>query len=60
MSLGCEAVSADLAESLKSAREWAIENDGIVCISGSLFLVGDVKEIVEANMLVPLNGEERE
>lgn len=36
----------NLRESLSAARQWALENKGIVCIAGSLYLVGEVLELL--------------
>jgi folylpolyglutamate synthase/dihydropteroate synthase len=32
----------DLSVALVEAEEWANENDGLICITGSLYLVGEV------------------
>lgn len=34
-----------LAEALREAKSWALENDAMVCIAGSLFLAGEVLQI---------------
>lgn len=34
--------TTSLPEALGLAKEWALVNDGVVCIAGSLFLAGDV------------------
>jgi dihydrofolate synthase/folylpolyglutamate synthase len=39
---GWQAVSTTLPEALEQAKSWARENDGAVCIAGSLFLAGEV------------------
>jgi len=39
---GWQAVEATLPEALEQAKAWARENDGAVCIAGSLFLAGEV------------------
>ena len=39
---GWEVCSTSLPVALKEARAWALENDGAVCIAGSLFLAGEV------------------
>ena len=39
---GWEVVAATLPVALKEARAWALENEGAVCIAGSLFLAGEV------------------
>lgn len=45
---GWEAVAGSLPEALQLAKEWAQANAGAVCIAGSLFLAGEVLEIVNA------------
>jgi len=40
--LRCAVEQAELAPALASAREWARANGGIVCVTGSLYLVGEV------------------
>lgn len=44
---GIEAEDTDLADALDQARAWARAEDGIVCVTGSLFLVGDVLGIFD-------------
>jgi len=39
---GIEAVDLDLGAALDEARAWARTENGVVCVAGSLFLVGDV------------------
>ncbi len=43
--VSCSATS--LSESLEQAERWAIENDGVVVITGSLFLAGEVLEVLK-------------
>ena len=47
---GWGAVTATLPEARKLAEAWARENDGVVCIAGSLFLAGEVLESVKREM----------
>jgi len=42
---GWIAGTADLATALMQAKEWALSEDGVVCIAGSLFLAGEVLEM---------------
>jgi dihydrofolate synthase/folylpolyglutamate synthase len=46
---GWDAVASSLPEALQLARAWATENEGAVCIAGSLFLAGEVLESVQLN-----------
>jgi len=46
---GIPVTGCTLAEAVRDAREWAMENDGVVCMSGSLYLAGEVMRLVEAN-----------
>lgn len=39
---GWQSEAATLPEALARARVWALDNDGVVCIAGSLFLAGEV------------------
>jgi dihydrofolate synthase/folylpolyglutamate synthase len=39
---GLDAQPSDLVQGLREAREWAQANEGLVCVCGSLFLVGEV------------------
>ena len=39
---GWEVIASTLVAAMKDAREWALANDGAVCIAGSLFLAGEV------------------
>lgn len=39
---GMEVEAATLADALAGSKAWAKENDGAVCIAGSLFLAGEV------------------
>ncbi len=39
---GWETTVSGLAEAQDEARQWALANDGAVCIAGSLFLAGEV------------------
>jgi len=42
---GCDAVAASgVTEALTRAGQWARAEDGVVCVTGSLFLVGEVIE----------------
>ena len=43
---GWRVQEADLAAAIADAKRWAVENKGIVCIAGSLYLVGEVMELV--------------
>jgi dihydrofolate synthase/folylpolyglutamate synthase len=47
-SLGLAAEPAGLALARQEARAWAREQGGAVCIAGSLFLAGEVLEMIEA------------
>ncbi len=38
---GIEAVQSDLDSAVSAAEKWAVENGGVVCITGSIFMVGD-------------------
>ena len=42
--LGREAERKDLPGALAGAEQWAMENGGAVCVTGSLYLVGEVLE----------------
>ena len=44
---GIEAVDLDLGAALDEARAWARTENGVVCVAGSLFLVGDVLKIFD-------------
>lgn len=44
--LGWDVAGADLKGALESAKEWARANDGFVCIAGSLYLAGEVLELL--------------
>lgn len=39
---GWQAVATSLPQALHEAKSWALENNGAVCIAGSLFLAGEV------------------
>jgi dihydrofolate synthase/folylpolyglutamate synthase len=39
---GWDAVTSSLPEAMELAKKWAQENEGAVCIAGSLFLAGEV------------------
>ncbi len=41
-SVGIPSVAATLPQAIQEAEEWAIVDNGIVCITGSLFLIGEV------------------
>jgi len=43
--MGWQARAAGLSEALTEAGKWALENNGVVCIAGSLYLVGEVMEL---------------
>ncbi len=45
--LGLAAVSAPFPQALEQARAWAAEHNGLVCVVGSLYLVGDTLEWLE-------------
>jgi dihydrofolate synthase/folylpolyglutamate synthase len=47
---GWQAATATLPEALEQAKSWARENDGAVCIAGSLFLAGEVLKSVRREM----------
>ncbi|MBI2440643.1 MAG: bifunctional folylpolyglutamate synthase/dihydrofolate synthase [Lentisphaerae bacterium] len=42
--LGCPVKTAAVSEALREAAAWAKDNGGVVCITGSLYLVGEVLE----------------
>ncbi|MGD9872775.1 MAG: folylpolyglutamate synthase/dihydrofolate synthase family protein [Kiritimatiellia bacterium] len=44
----CE--TAALPEALASAKKWAAENGGMVCITGSLYLAGEVLELEQGRL----------
>lgn len=44
---GCEVLATDLATALRDAPAWAEEAGGAVCITGSLYLVGEVLALRE-------------
>ena len=44
--LGWELHEAALPEALREAEAWAVANDGAVCAAGSLFLVGEIRELL--------------
>ncbi len=52
-STGRPVVVADLGEALDAARAWAKANGGLVCIAGSLYLAGEVLEILERSGSLP-------
>jgi len=37
--------TSELPQALQAARDWALDAQGVICICGSLFLVGEVLEI---------------
>lgn len=39
---GWDTIATTLPEAMSQAREWAVANEGAVCIAGSLFLAGEV------------------
>lgn len=43
---GWQAVASTLPEALEEAKSWARDNDGAVCIAGSLYLAGEVLDKV--------------
>lgn len=43
---GWETSETSLQQALMEAQQWAKKNSGVVCITGSLFLVGEVLEIM--------------
>jgi len=45
--LGCEASQSMLAKALDESAEWAAGNEGIVCVTGSLFLAGEALQLFE-------------
>lgn len=44
--VGLETSETSLQQALIEAPQWAKKNSGVVCITGSLFLVGEVLEII--------------
>lgn len=46
---GWEVSAVALTEALKAAQEWALANEGVVCIAGSLFLAGEVLDLRNAS-----------
>ena len=44
-----EVKGCSLAEALREAKTWALENDAMVCIAGSLYLAGEVLQIEGVN-----------
>ncbi len=44
-----EVKGCPLAEALREAKSWALENDAMVCIAGSLYLAGEVLQIEGVN-----------
>lgn len=44
----CE--TAAVPEALAAARKWASENDGLVCIAGSLYLAGEVLKLEQGKL----------
>lgn len=46
--------AAALPESLESARAWARERDGAVCVAGSLYLVGEVLALRQGTRSNPI------
>lgn len=53
-SAGKPVESAELGEALEAAREWATANGGLVCIAGSLYLAGEVLEIMGHSGSLPM------
>ncbi|MFH0908642.1 MAG: folylpolyglutamate synthase/dihydrofolate synthase family protein [bacterium] len=44
-SLGLDPVAVPVAQAVQDAKNWASEHDGIVCITGSLYLAGEVLQL---------------
>lgn len=44
--MGLETETSELGQAMNDAREWALECGGVVCIAGSLFLVGEVLGVI--------------
>ena len=40
-----EVKGGPLADALREAKGWALENDAVICIAGSLYLAGEVLQI---------------
>jgi dihydrofolate synthase/folylpolyglutamate synthase len=43
--LGIDSSTAEPGPAVTEAKKWALDNDSAVCITGSLFLVGEVLEV---------------
>jgi len=41
-SVGFKPLAASLGEAVEAATAWAVEHDGVVCVTGSLYLAGEV------------------
>lgn len=52
--LGWQVLDDDLPAAIAAAKQWALENKGVVCIAGSLYLVGEVLELYGYN---PFEGK---
>jgi dihydrofolate synthase/folylpolyglutamate synthase len=50
---GMDAVTSDLPGAVSQATSWARDNDGIVCIAGSLYLAGEVLAMQESRKESP-------
>ncbi len=46
---GFDSVAVDLREALAEARAWAEDSGGAVCVAGSLFLAGEVLELMDSD-----------
>jgi dihydrofolate synthase / folylpolyglutamate synthase len=46
-SMGWELHEAALPDAMREAETWAVANNGAVCAAGSLFLVGEVRELLK-------------
>jgi dihydrofolate synthase/folylpolyglutamate synthase len=53
-SRGWEVRPADLAGALAAAERWAQEQDGVVCIAGSLYLAGEVLALRQGTTSMPI------
>lgn len=47
--------SAELSDALGKARQWSCVND-LICVTGSLMLIGDTKALLHGGRLSPLRG----
>jgi dihydrofolate synthase/folylpolyglutamate synthase len=48
---GITSEATDLDNAVEAARQWALDDDGVACICGSLFLAGEVLSRLEKGML---------